>query len=243
MNVSKTKNIGIFADVIAPFTLILVTIALFFVFMPENPGTLFWFNMVYTSFLEILLLAYIIWLPRREGSVVLKWICGTFSIAYICIAFIWMVMFGLLFGNWWSLKVYFSVIAIVTAIWIFASATAVKVDNINEMSNMSLKSNRAKTDSVIKKAEMLSEQFSLLKAAHPELNQAYSSVTMLCRGLITLSPSVMSEESTAKRINAIISGLEEIFYEPFSENAAYRIKEYADNSIIILNGIKKSIRK
>ena len=243
MNMSKTKNIGIFADVIAPLTLILVTVALFLVFKPENAGTFFWFNMAYTSFLEILLLAYIVWLPRREGSVVLKWVCGTFSIAYICISFIWMALFGLLFTHWWSLKVYFSVIAILTAIWIFLSATTVKVDNINEVSNASLKSNRAKTDSVIKNAEMLLEQFNLLKSAHPELNQAYSSVTMLCRGLMTLSPSAMSEESTEKRINAIISGLEEIFYDPFSENTASRVKEYADNSMIILNGIKKSIRK
>ena len=81
MNTSKTRAINIFADVIAPLGVVGVTIALFLVFMPENAGSLYWFNLVFSSFLEILLFAYIVWLPRREGSVVLKWMFGTFTVA------------------------------------------------------------------------------------------------------------------------------------------------------------------
>lgn len=243
MNTSKTRAINIFADVIAPLGVVGVTIALFLVFMPENAGSLYWFNLVFSSFLEILLFAYIVWLPRREGSVVLKWMFGTFTVAYICLSFLWMLLFSLILVHWLTLKVYFSVIAALTVIWIFIGATTVKADNSAENSDAVLKHNRTKTDRVINRAEMLSDQFNLLKTIHPELTQASTSVNALCRGLATLSPSAMADDSAAKRINAIIAGLEEIFDGSASDLAPSRIKEYADQSIISLNSIKKAIRK
>lgn len=241
---SNTKSINIFANVVAPLGVVLVTIALFFIFMPEEPGTLFWFNMIYTAALETLLFAYIVWLPARQGSVALKWMCGSFTLAYICIAVIWMLLFSLsTLHDMWSLKVYFSVIAALTVLWIFIGATTVKVDNIHETSVEALSDNRSNLNRVIANADMLRERFKLRTKSFPELNPASSAVTTLCSGLATLSPTAMADASAAKRIKSIISGLEDFLDEPMSDQTASRLKDYADESIIILNSIKKSIRK
>lgn len=243
MSTNNTKTINFLADIIAPLGIVLVTVALFLIFMPENPWTLFWFNIIYTSVLEIILFAYIVWLPRRGGSVVLKWMCGTSCIVYICIAVIWMLLFALVLCYWCPLKLYFSVLAGLTTLWIFIGATTVKVDNIGETSRSVLDNSRRKVDNVINKAEMLLEQFNLLKTTHSELTQASLSVTLLCRGLSTLSPTAMTDENTVKRIQSIISGLEDLLDESIFDLSVSRLKEYADRSLITLNGIKKSIRK
>ena len=241
---SNTKSINIFANVVAPLAVVIVTVALFFIFMPQEPGTLFWFNMIYTAVLETLLFAYIVWLPAQQGSVALKWMCGSFTLAYICIAFTWMLLFSLsTLHDMWSLKVYFSVIAVLTVLWIFIGATTVKVDNIHETSVEALADNREKLNRVTAKADMLLERFNLKKRSHPELNQSSSAVTALCRGLATLSPTSMADASAAKRINNIISGLEEILDENVSGQMTSRLRDYAEESTIILNSIKKSIRK
>lgn len=240
---SNTKSIHLFANIVAPLAVIVVTVVLFLIFMPEEPSALFWFNMLYTALLETILFAYIVWLPASRGSVALKWMCGTSTIAYICIAFIWMLLFSLSLHQMWSLRVYFSVIAVLTVLWIFIGATTVKVDDIHETSVEVLNNNRILLDKVTANAEMLLERFKLQIKSHHELNEALSSVTTLCRGMATLSPTAMAVSSAAKRINAIISGLEDLLDEPFSDQAPSRIKDYADESIILLNSIKKSIRK
>lgn len=243
MTMNNQKTINLVADVIAPLAVILVTIALFFIFMPAEPGTLFWTNLVYSVFLEIILFAYIVWLPSRDSSIVLKWMSGIYSVFYIGIALVWMLLFSILLCHWLPIKVYFAVIMVLTVLWVLVGAVTVKVDNIDRISSASLADNRRQADYITGNAEMLLQQFNLLLVAHPELTYLSSPVTTLCRGLSTVSPAAMSDPIVASRIGAICSRLEGILAEPTSEEFASRLKEYAEKSIITLNTIKKSIRK
>lgn len=240
---NTTKRINIFANVMSPIAVMVVTIVLFFVFSPDDTGTLFWFNMIYTVMLEGILFAYIGWLPLSKSSVILKWMCGTFAIIYICIALVWMLLFGLLLCHWMSLKIYFSVISVISVIWIYVNATTVKVDNISETSKEKLSDNRHKLDYIVSHSDMMSEQFNLIMSVHPELSTAASSVRSLCKGLATLSPTAMADDVITKQVNNIISGFREILDIPISEQSASQIKNYADNALLTLNNIKRSIRR
>lgn len=92
-------------------------------------------------------------------------------------------------------------------------------------------------------AESMLQKFNLMLSIHPELKDSYTSVSLLCRGLTTLSPSAMGDPTNLKRISDICSGLEDLLNEPFSGIYPSKIKEYAEKSTITLNNIKKSIRK
>lgn len=237
------KIVNLVADVIAPLAVVTVTAALFFIFMPENPGTLFWTNLVYSVFLEVILFAYIFWLPIHKYSLVLKWLCGVYSIYYVGTALIWMLVFSLSLSRWCPIKVYFSVIAVLTVLWILVGALSFKVDKANEKSSTVLSENRHRVNLVSSNAEMLLQQFNLIKSAHEEFISASSSVTSLCRTLATLSPTVVADYHTFKRVNTICSGLEDILSEPISDESPSRLKEFADQSLITLNFIKKTSLK
>lgn len=240
---NKNKTINLVADVIAPLAVILVTVALFFIFEPEEPGTLFWTNLVYTVFLEIILFAYISWLPSHGSSVAFKWMEGIYSVVYICISLIWMLIFSALLRHWCPIKLYFAGIAVLTVLWILVGALTLKVDNAHETSTATLADNRRRVDSVNSNADMLLQQFNLMVAAHPELNSVSQSVAALCRGLATLSPTVMADPTAAKRVNSICSELEDRLAEPVSDAFAANLKEYADKAFLTLNNLKKSVRK
>ena len=243
MTMSNNKTINLLSDVLAPLAVVIVTIALFFTFQPEEPGTLFWTNMVYSIVLEIILLAYIVWLPAHGDSVALKWMFGVYSIIYVCVALAWMLLFSVFLFHWLSVNVYFAGIAILTVLWILISAQSLKVDKNHEVSTSILTDNRRSIDRISNNAETLLQQFNLISSFHPELKTAFSSVSLLCRGLTTLSPSAMGDPAVAKRVDNICSGLEEMLNEPFSDEYPSKLKEYAERSIITLNNIKKSIRK
>lgn len=243
MTMKDQKTINLVADIIAPFAVISATVALFFIFMPTEPGKLFWTNMVYSVFLEVILFSYIAWLPKRGSSVVLKWMSGIYSVFYIGIALVWMLLFSILLHHWLPIKVYLAVIMVLTVLWVLVGALTIKIDKATDNSSVSLAANRRQADYIATNAEMLSQQFNLILMAHPELTYLSSSVTALCRGLSTVSPAVMSDPNFSRRVASICSGLEEILAEPVSENFAANLKEYSEKSIITLNSIKKSVRK
>lgn len=243
MTISNKKTINLISDILAPIAIVAVTIASFFTFQPEKPGALFWTNLVYSVILEIILLAYIVWLPAHGDSVALKWMFGVYSIIYVCIALAWMLIFSIVLCHWMSIKVYYAVIAILTVLWILISAQSLKVDKSIETSTVLLSENRKNIDHLSNNAEMMMQQFNLMLPLHPELKEASSSVSSLCRGLMTLSPSAMGDTASAGRVNNICSGLENLLNEQFSDTYPSKLKEYAEKSTITLNNIKKSIRK
>ena len=61
-----TKRISFISEVLLPIVIYVVTIAMFFVFMPEEAGALFWVNLVYTLFLETLLFGWLIWVRKSD---------------------------------------------------------------------------------------------------------------------------------------------------------------------------------
>lgn len=243
MNGRNTNNIRLIADVIAPAAIISVTIALFFLFMPEEPGTLFWTNLVYTAFLEVILFAYIVWLPVHGTSLALKWMCGIYSVVYIAISLVWMLLYGAVLHHWVSIKVYFAVIAVITVLWIFVGALSLKVDNDHDTSTAALSENRRRANEVNNCGEMYLQQFNLLLKLHPELSEASGPITSLCRSLASLSPVIMGNPNAARQIGNIGSELEDLLAEPVSEQLAARLKEFSDKSLITINYLSKSVRK
>ncbi len=238
------KNINLIADVLAPLAVIAVTIALFILFMPAEPGALFWTNLGYLVFLEIILFAYITWLPKRGSSVVLKWMTGIFSVFYIAAGLVWMLIFSAALSHWAPIKVYYAGIMVLTVLWIFVGTFTVKVDNDNNIAIETLSENRHRVDYVNGHADMLLNQFNMMRKAHgKELDGATGAVTSLCRGLSTLAPCAMSKPEVANRIIGICEGLEKMLSEPLAEDSSSRIKDYAEKSLITLNSLKKSIRK
>lgn len=243
MTIKNKKTINFLADVIAPLGVILVTILIFLIFMPQEPGILYWSDMVYTIWLEVLLFSYIIWLPRHGESVALKWMGSLYTMGYIGISVVWMIVFGLWLYPSWTIKVYFSVIAALFVLWLLICALSLKAENSYESSKDTLSNNRSQLDQVITTAEMLSQQFSLLASTRPELNTIKPSINALCRGLKTLSPTAMADPNASRRVTAICSHLEDNLTRINMDMSVAQIKEFADQSLIILNTIKNSIRK
>lgn len=243
MNEKKTNNIRLVADIIVPAAVILVTTAIFFLFIPEEPGTLFWSNLVYTIFLEFILLTYIVWLPAHGSSVVLKWVGGVNCMLYVATALVWMLIYGVLLQHWASIKIYYAVIAILTVFWLFASSLSFKVDNDHKTANETLSANRSRAEIVNSKGEMYLQQFNMLLGTYPELGMASGPVTSLCHNLSSMSPVIMGVPEAAQQINDICRKLEDLISEPASEDVAERLKNFSENSLLTINYLKKSVRK
>lgn len=238
------KKVNLIADIVAPFGVIAATIALFFIFIPAEPGPLFWTNLVYLVVLETILFAYIAWLPRQGSSVVLKWLTGVYTIIYIVVALIWLLLFSTLLYIWFPVKVYYAGIMVITALWIFISAITVKIDNHNEIAMVNLSDNRHRADVVTTQADMLISRFNLLIVTHGEkLKDASPHVISLCHGLSTISPVVMADSFSADRIIKICSDLEQLMSVPVSDEMANHLKTFSENSLLTLNSLKKSARK
>ncbi len=237
------KTVNLVANVIAPLAVVAVTVAMFFVFGPPEPGTLFWINMVYSVLLEVILFAYIVWLPTANSGVALKWMQGVGSTIYICASIIWMLIYWTLLSSQCSIGTYVVVIALLTVLWIFFGALTQKAGIAHQEQVASLTDNRRRLDAITARADMLLQRFRLRMSAHPDMAEAAPAVTALCRALATLSPTVMGDHDAAASITAICADLENLLSQPYCDGSAVQLKDFAQQSNITLNCLKKSTRK
>lgn len=244
-NMSKKRIINLIANIFAPSAVIIVTIVLFFVFGSEETGELFWSNLIFTIFFEVIFFAYTTWFPIFGTSIALKWVCGINTTIYLSSAIIWMLTYSIVLRNLLPLKVYFSIMAVITTLWIVLGAISFKADSKYSDSLSNIEKNRKRVDRVNEKGELFLNHFNNLTEGYPELISISDQVKTFCYSLKTLSPAVMSMPDVVRNINAICDNFEKTISGHITDisSAKNKIRECAEISLLQLNNLKKAIRK
>lgn len=100
---------------------IVVTVLGFLVFAPEEPGKLFYVNLVYLIVLEGLFLGWF-HMGKLKGDAdqtpYFKVFVGIHTMYYLLVSIVWMVIYTAFLSEKVDLKIYLLVIAIISLIWI-----------------------------------------------------------------------------------------------------------------------------
>ena len=119
------NNINKFTNVALPVVVMAITIALFFMFKPEESTPLFYVNLIFLLFLEVIFFAYfnLSNTKTEDSSTPFLAIFGIFCVYYIVLCFGWMLIYSILLKNipFMTLKYYIAVLMILTLIWILLS--------------------------------------------------------------------------------------------------------------------------
>lgn len=241
----SSRKITLMADVVAPALTVALTLVLFGIFAPADATALYWFNMAYTALLELLLFGYLRWLPASgpTTSVALKVIFGGYTLAYVAGALCWLLLYSTALTSLLSLKVYFSVIAVATVLWILCASLTLKADVAHTESVRTMSHRRDLADTVEHTAAMLASQFAIMQNAHPELLEARPAFDRLIHGLQSVSPAVMASPGADTRLLGICTELESAMKRSFSEHTPSELKSLCETQLITLNFIKQSARR
>jgi hypothetical protein len=128
----SNKKINIIANIGLPVVVITVTIALFFLFKPETITSLFYINLCYVVFLEVIFFGYLnmLHIKTQDLSTPFFIVFGIYAFYYIIISVCWVLLYSLLLAHFFdSLKIYIAGIMILTLLWIIISVLTAQADS------------------------------------------------------------------------------------------------------------------
>ncbi|MBO4777840.1 MAG: hypothetical protein J5588_05030 [Bacteroidales bacterium] len=197
-----TKRISIISEVVLPIVIYVVTIALFFAFMPEEAGALFWINLVYTLFLETCLFGWLIWVRKsdtKDVSSLASIAVGMYGSYYIIAGVAIMVFYSLLvtLGVPIGLKWYIAILVIITLVWIVPAIFLVEADSTHKQNMEHLQQNN----------RQIINFSNLMKSALGKAeNLSQTQKTRLMQEIDSISPSRLSDAS-AEQLRAYIESV------------------------------------
>ena len=100
---------------------VVVTVLGFLVFAPEEPGKLFYVNMVYLVLLEILFFGWFHMGKLKSDAAqtpYFKVFVGMHTMGYLVVSLMWMLIYTVFLSEKVDLKVYLLVIGVLSLIWI-----------------------------------------------------------------------------------------------------------------------------
>ena len=100
---------------------VVVTVLGFLVFAPEEPGKLFYVNMVYLVLLEILFFGWFHMGKLKSDAAqtpYFKVFVGMHTMGYLVVSLLWMLIYTVFLSEKVDLKVYLLVIGVLSLIWI-----------------------------------------------------------------------------------------------------------------------------
>ena len=100
---------------------VVVTVLGFLVFAPEEPGKLFYVNMVYLVLLEILFFGWFHMGKLKSDAVqtsYFKVFVGMHTMGYLVVSLLWMLIYTVFLSEKVDLKAYLLVIGVLSLIWI-----------------------------------------------------------------------------------------------------------------------------
>ena len=126
-----SKPLSIAANAILPPVTMLCTAGLFFLFMPENAGKLFYTNLVFTLFLETIFFYYLYLLRKGPEALSFPMLAaiGVSAIYYIACCGIWILAYSLFLFPFLSFKAYMALHIIMILLWVIGGTIVAQFDN------------------------------------------------------------------------------------------------------------------
>ena len=246
----SNKKINTIANVILPVVTIGITIALFFMFKPQEPTALFYVNLCYAVFLEAVFFGYLnlLYAKTRDVSTPFFAIFGVYSLYYIIFGTGWILLYSLALVHFAPLKLYIAVLMVLTLLWIIISALTAQTDSNYKQSVDALKEEGQSLSFYKQKITLLASRYQKLcaekglKYATESSNQ--TELDRLVGKISFLTPNVLRNGAAAAQITALLGKCEDLIDEVEAatddsiETAQKKMQRFVDNALAELDMLK-----
>lgn len=206
----SSKKMNIIAMVVLPIVTLATTAALFFMFQPEEPTKLFYFNLGYTLFLEALFFGYfdLLHLKPSSLSVPLLIVAGVYTFYYVITGFGWMLLYSLLLSHFLPFNVYMAGFMVLTLLWVVVSVMTAH-PNVNHQERMEkLDDQRRTLDFYTQKISILSSRYEKICIERNIPYQTESNnrtvIDRLKSKISSLTPNVFRSDSACSQLDAML---------------------------------------
>ena len=222
----SNKKINSIGNIVLPVVVIAITIALFFMFKPEETTALFYINLAYVIVLEAVFFGYLnlLHVKTEEVSSPFFAIFGVYSLYYIVLGLGWLLLYWLVLKrfDFAPLKVYTAGLMILTLLWIIISVLTMQTDSNYRQTVDKLKNDGLTLDFYTQKIALLAKRYENLcneRGMKYETDSNNSTVLDRLKGKIEfLTPNVLKNETTAAQLASLLGKCEDIIDE--TESAA-----------------------
>lgn len=236
------RKVNIFTDIIMPLLVVAVTCVIFAIFAPEDSTPLYWFNMVYVGLLELLIFGHITLLSSQAGiSMPVRLVFGTYALGYTVCALIWLLVYSIILRDSVPVKVYYSVAAVLTMLWIICSALTLKADHSEVESRADITDNRNSVDRLLRRGDALAAMVAERQKRDSDFAAAAPAFRRLTNAIQGLTPNVMADEENVATIRSICDRAEDMILN--SNHNIDDAKRFCDMSVIKINSCKSYVRK
>jgi hypothetical protein len=251
----SNKNVNIVANIILPVVVVVMTAVLFFMFRPAEATILFYLNLGYTIFLEVIFFGYINLLYRniKTFSTPFYAVFGIYAAYYVTIGFGWMLVYSLGLSYFISIKIYVAGLIVLTLLWIIISVLTAQTDSNYKESVDKINNQKYTLEFYTQKIVLLASQYEKLcmeKNIKYQTDSNNRTALDKLKGKISfLTPNVLNDETSRSQLNTMLDKCEAIIGEIESAEEDKlteldkKMQRFVNNSIDELNMLKNLTRK
>jgi len=239
----SNKTINTIANVVLPIVVIIATIAVFLLLKTQNSTALFYINLCYAVFLEVVFFGYLTFLRAKVKDLSVPFFAslGVYCLYYIIAGIAWMLVYSLKLVYFMPLNIHIAVLVVLTLIWIIVSVLTAQTDSNYKQGVDKLKGEVQSLNFYKQKITLLASRYeNLCKEKGLKYQTESSNRTELERlkGKISfLTPNVLRNEAAAEQLTALIGkceGMVSEMEEATAETAPdiqKRMVKFVDNAI------------
>ena len=251
----SNKKISILYNVVMPIVVAVATIALFFVFKPEEAEILFYFNLCYTLLLEAVFFGYLglLQVDTKDFSSPFYAILGTHSLLYIVAGAACMLVYSLRWYEIFPFKIYLAAIVMLTVVWFVIAMLMTKTDYGYKQTVDELKSRQYSLQYYAQKLNILSTRYEKICVEKGIIYQTDSNnrseLDRLKAKLNFLTPNVFNNETACSQLNDLFDRCNCLLDEAETleqDNIALHqkaMRNYVNNAINEIDLLKTLTRK
>lgn len=250
-----SRKINFIAQIILPLVVVAITITLFFMFKPKETTELFYINLGYTIFLEIIFFGYlnIIYSKVKEFSTPLLAVFGVYAIYYIIIGFICMLVYSLALSYFLPLKIYIAVLMVLTLLWIIISVLTAQTDSNYKETVDKLKDDGQTLNFYTQKMNLLADRYEKICAEkglkYETDSNNRTALDRLKSKINFLTPNILSSDTAVSQLTSLLNKCEDLIEETESATedklveAQNKMQRFVDNSIADIDMLKNLTRR
>ncbi|MCL2650601.1 MAG: hypothetical protein FWD60_06185 [Candidatus Azobacteroides sp.] len=250
-----SKKINLIANIILPIVVVAITIALFFMFKPQETTALFYLNLGYTILLEAVFFGYLnfLYAKVKEFSTPLLAVFGVYAIYYVIIGFVCMLAYSLILLHFLPIKFYIAVLMALTLLWIILSVLTAQTDSNYKETVEKLKDDTHTLNFYTQKINLLANRYEKLSAEKGlkyETDSNNRTALDRLKGKISfLTPNVLSSDTAVSQLTSLFNKCEDIIEE--TELATddklvemqKKMKRFVDNAIAEIDMLKNLTKR
>ena len=253
----SNQKINIVSNIVLPIVVVGTTIGMFFLLKPQETTSLFWINLFYTVFLEVVFFGYInvLHLKTKDLSSPFYAVFGAYCFYYIILGLVCMVGYTFMVKFIYAPetnKAYIAALMNITLLWVIVSVITAQTDSNYKQTVVELKERGQSLNFFTQKIALLASRYEKLCAEKGLKYETQSSNRVeldRLKGKISfLTPNVFNNDTAVAQITALFGKCEDLIDEMEEASAEKaptvqkKMQRFVDNAVSELDMVKNLAR-